>query len=93
MQQVIGPYEDLLTIVKRHITLVVWTCLPFIRSGQYNLARHTERGKKADRTRDGKTTSGNEHAWSLPSSGEQRKMQENGSEDICGAPTTPALEG
>ena len=27
-------------------TAVVWTCLPFIRSGQNHLARHSERGKK-----------------------------------------------
>ena len=27
-------------------TAVVWSCLPFIRSGQNNLARHSERGKK-----------------------------------------------
>ena len=49
---------------------MVWTCLPFIRSGQTHLARHSERGKKirqteegekdkADRGRGGKTTSGN----------------------------------
>ena len=27
-------------------TAVVWPCLPFIRSGQNHLARHSERGKK-----------------------------------------------
>ena len=27
-------------------TVVVWSCLPFIRSGQNHLARHSERGKK-----------------------------------------------
>ena len=27
-------------------TAVVWSCLPFIRSGQNYLARHSERGKK-----------------------------------------------
>ena len=27
-------------------TAVVWTCLPFISSGQNYLARHTEMGKK-----------------------------------------------
>ena len=25
---------------------MVWSCLPFIRSGQNHLARHSERGKK-----------------------------------------------
>ena len=27
-------------------TAVVWSCFPFIRSGQNHLARHSERGKK-----------------------------------------------
>ena len=43
-------------------TLVVWSCLPFIGSGQNHLARHSERGKKTRQTdirRGGKTTSGN----------------------------------
>ena len=31
-------------------TEVVWTCLPFIRSGQIHLARHSERGKKTKQT-------------------------------------------
>ena len=45
IQQAIGPHEDLLTIVKRH-TAVIWSCLPFIRSGQNQLARHSERRRK-----------------------------------------------
>ena len=32
IQQAIGPHADLLTIVKTQ-TAVVWSCLPFIRSG------------------------------------------------------------
>ena len=38
-------------------TAVVWSCLPFIRSGQNHLARHSERGKKTRQTeeRGGKT--------------------------------------
>ena len=28
---------------------MVWTCLPFIRSGQNHLARHSERREKADK--------------------------------------------
>ena len=47
IQQAIGPHEDLLTIVKRcKLPAVVWSCLPFIRSGQYHLARHSERGRR-----------------------------------------------
>ena len=33
-------------------TGVVWTCLPFIRSGQNYLARHSERGKKTRHTEE-----------------------------------------
>ena len=33
-------------------TAVVWTCLPFIRSGQNHLARHSERGKKTRQTEE-----------------------------------------
>ena len=50
IQQAVGPLEDLLTIVKRR-TAEVWSCLPFIRSGQNHLARHSERGKKTRKTR------------------------------------------
>ena len=65
---------------------MVWTCLPFIRSGQNHLARHSERGKedKADRGRGWKTTSGNGQAWSSA----KGKMEKTGCEIICGAPTT-----
>ena len=30
---------------------MVWSCLPFIRSGQNHLARHSERGRKQGRQR------------------------------------------
>ena len=30
---------------------MVWTCLPFIRSGQTHLERHSERRKKTRQTR------------------------------------------
>ena len=29
---------------------MVWTCLPFIKSGRNHLARHSERGKKTRQT-------------------------------------------
>ena len=62
IQQVIGPPYH----VKETQTAVVWSCLPFIRSGQNHLARHSERGEedKADRGRHGKTTLGNGQALS-----------------------------
>ena len=31
---------------------MVWSCLPFIRSGQNHLAKHIERGKKTRRTKE-----------------------------------------
>ena len=45
---------------------MLWTCLPFIRSGQNHLARHSEREEehKAGRRRSEKTTSGKGQAWS-----------------------------
>ena len=33
-------------------TAVVWSCLPFIRSGQTYLARHSERGKTSRQTEE-----------------------------------------
>ena len=33
-------------------TAVVWSCLPFMRSGQDHLARHSERGKKTRQTEE-----------------------------------------
>ena len=31
---------------------MVWSCLPFIRSGQNHLARHSKRGKKTRQTEE-----------------------------------------
>ena len=45
IQQAIGPHEDFLTIVKTQ-SAVVWSCLPFIRSGPNHLEKHSEREKK-----------------------------------------------
>ena len=52
IQQAIELHEDLLTIVKRQQTAVVWSCLLFIRSGKNHLARHSERGKKIRQTEE-----------------------------------------
>ena len=53
IQQAIGPHEDLLTIhCKGTQTAVVWSCLPFIRSGQNHLTRHNERVKKTRQTEE-----------------------------------------
>ena len=52
IQQAIGSHEDLLTIEKETQTAVVWSCLPFIRSGQNHLTNHSERGKKTRQTEE-----------------------------------------
>ena len=61
-------------------TVVVWSCFPFIRSGQNHLAKHSERGEedKADRGRGGKTTSGNGQAWSSAGPRGRWRTGENG---------------
>ena len=79
-------------------TEAVWTCLPFIRSGQNDLAKHCERGKKTRQTEDevGRQLQGMNRPGvrQVPEdSGEQGKMEETGCEIICGAPTTLAVEG
>ena len=79
-------------------TAVVWSCLPFIRSGQNNLARDSERVKKTRQTEEnvGRQHQGMDRPGvrQVPEgSGEQGKMEETGREIICGAPTTLALKG
>ena len=77
---------------------VVWSCLPFIKSGQNHLARHSERGKKARQIEE---EGGRPHqALDKPGicqvpegSGEQGQMGETGCEIICGAPTPLAVKG
>ena len=77
---------------------VVWTCLPFIRSGQNHLARHSERGKKTTKTEEEVVR---EHqgmdrlgVCQVPEgSGEQGKMEATACELICGAPTTLVVKG
>ena len=79
-------------------TAVVWSCLPFIRSGQNHLARHSERGKKTRRTKEevGRQHQGMDRPGvrQVPEgSGEQGKMEQTGCKIICGAPTTLAVKG
>ena len=80
---------------------MVWSCLPIIRSGQNHIARHSRRGKKGKKTRQTEEEVGRKHQKMnrpgvhqvLEDSGEQGKMEETGSEIICGAPTTIAVKG
>ena len=81
-------------------TAVVWSCLPFIRSGPNHLARHSQRGKKTRQTEEelrrqhqGMDRPGVRQVQE--GSGEQRKTEETGCEIIiiCGAPATLAVKG
>ena len=71
---------------------MVWSCLPFIRSDQNHIARHSERGTK---TRQTEEEVGRHQRMDRPGvcqvpegSGEQGKLEETGCEIICGASTT-----
>ena len=77
---------------------MVCSCLPFIRSGQNNIARHSERGKKTRQTEEevGRLHQGMDRPGVrevAEGSGEQGKMEETGCEIICGAPTILAVKG
>ena len=69
-------------------TAVIWPCLPFIRSSQNHLARHSEREKK---TRQTKKEVGRQHQGmhrpgvrQVPEgSGKQGKMEKTGCKIIC----------
>ena len=79
-------------------TSVVWSCFPFIRSGQNHLARHGEREKKTRQTEEevGRPHQGMDRPGvrQVPEgSGEQGTMEKTGSKIICGDPTTHAVKG
>ena len=79
-------------------TAVVWSCLPFIRSGQNHLTRHSEKGKKTRQTEEevGRKHQGMDRPdirQVTEGSGVQGRMEETGWEIICGAPTTLSVEG
>ena len=75
---------------------MIWSCLPFIRSSQNLLARHSERGKKTRQTEEevrrqhqGMDRTG---VCQVPER-EQGKMEKTGCEIICGAPMTLEVKG
>ena len=79
--------------------MYVWSCLPFIKSGHKHLARHSERGKKT-KSRQRKRWEDNIREWtglefaeSQRAAENKEKMEATGSEIICGAPTTLAVNG
>ena len=78
--EIIGPHEDLLTIVKRR--KLQWYGHVSRSSGlAKTILRGTVKGgrkDKADRGRGGKTTSGNGLAWSLPNPRGRWRKGKNG---------------
>ena len=87
------PHDDR----KETQTAVVWSCFPFIRSGQNHLARHSEKRKKTRRTEEevGRQHQGMDRPGVhqvQEGSGEQRKLEKTGCKIICGAPTTLAVK-
>ena len=79
-------------------TAVLWSCLPFIKSGQNHLARHSEKGKRTRQTEEevGRQHQGIDRSGvrQVPEdSGKQGEMEETGWEIICGTPATLAVEG
>ena len=54
---------------------VVWSCFPFIRSGQNHLARHSERGEKTRRTK--KRWEDNIREWTGLEFGKSQRAVEN----------------
>ena len=88
------PLDD----CKEMQTAAVWSCFPFIRSGQNHLARHSERGQKTRRTKEevGRQHQGMDRPGvrQVPEgSGEKGKIEKTGCKIICGAPTTLAVKG
>ena len=81
-------------------TAVVWSCFPFIRSGQTHLARHSERKGGRRQGRQRKRWEDNIREWTgLEFGRSQRAVENRGKlektvcEIICGAPTTLAVKG
>ena len=96
VQQAIGTIRRPLGNRKETQTAVVWSCLPFIRSGENHLARHNERGKKTRQTEEevGRQDQGMDRPGDrqvTEGSGEQGKTEKSGCKIIRGAPSTLAV--
>ena len=97
IQQVIGPHENLLSIVKRR--KLHWYGHMSRSSGLAKtiLQRHSERGKKTRQTEEevGRQHQGMDRPGvrQVPEgSGKQGKMKKTGWKIICAAPTTLAVK-
>ena len=78
-------------------TAVVWSYLPFIRTSQNHLVRHSARGKKTRQTEEEVARQHQGMDWpgvrqGPEGSGEQEKMEKTGCEIDFGAPTTFAVK-
>ena len=60
---------------KKTQTAVVWSCFPFIKSGQNHFARHSERGKKTRQT--GEEVEDNITEWTGLEFGKSQRAVEN----------------
>ena len=65
-------------------TAVVWSCFPFIRSGQNRLARHIKGGKKTRQTEEHQGMDRPGVRQVPQGGGEQGKMEKTGCKIICG---------
>ena len=88
-----GPPDDC-----KETPAVVWSRLPFIRSGQNHLARQSERGKKTRQTEEevGRQHQGMDRPGvrQVPEgSAERGKVEKTGCKIIYGASTTLAVKG
>ena len=77
---------------------MVWTCLPFIRSGQKILQGTVKGGRRQGRQRKGwediiREWTSLEFAKSQRAVENREKMEKTGCKSICGAPTTLAVKG
>ena len=70
---------------------MVWTCFPFIRSGQNHIAGHSEREKKRRQTENEvgryiKEWTGLEFARQVSQSSGKKRRKKTEKKVICGAP-------
>ena len=97
-QQVIGPHEDFLTIVKRrrlqwygHVSRSSGLAKTILQGKVKGGRRHGRQEEEVGRQHQGKDRPGVRQV--TEGSGEQRKTEETGCEIICGVPTTLAVKG
>ena len=93
IQQAIEPREDLLTVAKRRKLPLSGHVSRSSGLAKTILQGTVNGGRRQNRGRGGKTTTGNVVRQVPEGSGEQGKMKETGCKIICGAPTTLAVKG